>query len=604
MSYSEVEVYTDPILALARDPNLNKEAKKTSQLIGIIHGFPLTERKILKLCLLALTILQSLEKIELNLRNWTFLSLDFNSANHFNRESPDDIKSFNNNISLKVLTNCKEFNVKLNRISFDLDYITKALKTLSPVEYMSDSGTLLTSLTLRNIKLKDDISDKITVAYLKAKLITIGTDLETMLEDEEGEFAATVVSYKQFVVSLLKQLNTAIDAEDLPGKFECLAVISDMEQMFDTFKLERAQQMAVYEEPRREQKSPPPQTQPPFEVALFEQENPSQEQKTRTQPRTSSESHDIISEVRKPADIHKSSEFKKPSAIHTPSTSQAVSDDEYDDNDSEYGYGSMFLSGSYNPPMIHSITRSQQLQTPAPQMDSPSLHSGSFRSQAKFPQRRDSVSSMETSTILQKTSISDELPYLMTAFNLARNFEEDVHHYKEENEKELPRRSASTSPISVPARHNLSTLTASLRQPAGLETAHTAKQFPSHKGHLPDTSLYSESSVLQNKLLSSPSSYLFANNSLLYKLGIKPQVVTAEIPKELANNTSANIRPLATKTSLSGSIRGPRTTRFIEQREDKDDKENRDITPLTTENLASHTFSGLAVEEPFNDYVE
>lgn len=601
MSYTDVEVYADPILALARDPNLNKEPEKTSQLIGIIHGFPLTERKILKLCLLALTILQTLEKIELNLRNWTFLSLDFNSANHFNRESPDDIKSFNNNISLKVLTNCKEFNVKLNRISFDLDYITRALKTLSPVEYMSDSGTLLTSLTLRNIKLKDDLNDKITVAYLKAKLITIGTDLETMLEDDDGEFAATVSSYKQFVVSLLKQLNTAIDAEDLPGKFECLAVISDMEQMFETFKLERAQQMAVYQEPRREDQN----TLSDEHKSLDGNQTHPEEYKKQTEAAKLSEVHKTLPEPKKHSDLHKNtSELKKPSAIHTPSSSQVVSDDEYDDNDSEYGSGSMFLSGSYNPPMIHSITRSQQLQAPAPsQMETPALLSGSFRSPAKFSHRRDSVSSMETSTILQKTTISDELPYLMTAFNLARNFEEDIHHYKEENEKERPKRTSTASPIPVPSRLQMNALTSSLRQPAGQEKS-APKHFPTHKGHLPDTSLYSESSVLHNKLLSTPSSYLYANNSLLYKLGIKPQIITAEVPKELANNTTANIRPLGTKTPLLGGIRGPRTTRFIEQTADKDDKENRDITPLTTENLANHTFSGLAVDESSNDYVE
>jgi len=245
MSLADIDVYEDPILKLAKDPNLNKEKEKTKELIHIIHSFPLTERKVSKLCQLSLTILQSLEKIELNLKNWAFLSLDINSENHFNKDNNEDIKNFNNNVSLKVLNNCNEFNRKLNKISVDLDYITKSLRTLTPLEYILDSGTLLTSLTLRNIRLKDEISDKITIAYLKAKLITIGTDLETMLVDDEDN--STAVTYKNFVVSLLKQLNNAIEMEDTSAKYECLAVINDMEQMFNVYKLDRIQQIAINE---------------------------------------------------------------------------------------------------------------------------------------------------------------------------------------------------------------------------------------------------------------------------------------------------------------------------------------------------------------------
>lgn len=244
MSYTidSYNTYEDPILALARDPDLLKEKAKNSQINQIIHGFAITERKVSRLCQLSLSILQTLEKIDLNLKNWTFFSLDASSTDHFDESNTEENKLFNNKVSLQVINSCQELTKKLNKISADVDFITNALKSLSPLEFISDSGTLLTSLTLRNIKLKDELRDRVTVAYLKAKLITIGTDLEVMLGDGNPEQQQTVQSYKRFVVSLLKQLNDAVDGDDIEERNECLAVISDMEQMFEVFKLEKVQQ--------------------------------------------------------------------------------------------------------------------------------------------------------------------------------------------------------------------------------------------------------------------------------------------------------------------------------------------------------------------------
>lgn len=522
MSLTDIDVYEDPILKLAQDPGLNKEKEKTKELINIIHSFPLTERKVSKLCQLSLTILQSLEKIELNLKNWAFLSLDINSENHFNKDSDVDIKNFNNNISLKVLNNCNEFNRKLNIISVDLDYITKSLRTLTPLEYILDSGTLLTSLTLRSIRLKDEISDKITIAYLKAKLITIGTDLETMLEDDEDN--STAVTYKNFVVSLLKQLNNAIEMEDISAKYECLAVINDMEQMFNVYKLDRIQQMTLHEKSKQKDE----------EFLPIDKE--------------------LVS-----TGLNKSG--------HTKNDISDYDDDDYDyDYDSDFVSSSMYSSSAplHNPPLIRSITKSQQTKPP----QSPPKQSSNFG-------RRDSVSSLSTSAFLQKTSLSDELPYLMSAFDLAKNFEEDVSHFKERDEKDIPKKK-------LKKEHNMKNSQAiEINGEPSRE-----KQFPSRKSKLPDGSLYAESTLLSKPPLSDASSYLYANNSLLSKLGIRPQVITTEMPsKELSNNTTINIKHKIDKVPQL----------YVEDTENNGkDKENRKIfNPLTIANLESHSFSDL-----------
>ncbi|ODV80122.1 uncharacterized protein CANTADRAFT_49849 [Suhomyces tanzawaensis NRRL Y-17324] len=512
---ADVEPYEDPIIRLIQDPNLNRDKAKTSELIKIISGFPLAERKVSKLCLSTFAILQTLEKLSLTFKSWEFLSLDFNSEYHFSNQD-DKLKRFNNNVADKVITTCNEMNKKLNRISIDIDSITKASRTLSPVEYISDSGTLLTSLVLRSIKLKNEVVDNLTVAYLKAKLILIGKDLEAMLMDAEDD--TTILTYKNFIVNLLKQLNSAIELEDAESKYECLAVMNDMEKMFDAFKLEKVREVAV----RKSKDEEPEDT-----------ENDQEE----LHPHNS-----------------------------TPNTQQLVSDDDvdFDYSDSDVGSNSLYSSTLSQPPMIHSITKSHVDSSPR-------------------VTRRDSVSSLSTSTLLHKTTISDEMPYLMTAFSSAKNIEEDISHFQEE-EKIVPQFKKR------PEKEYRS---------REKEVEKKEKHFYSHKPKLPENSLYSESVILSQPTPgSSPaSSYLFSNNSLLSKLGIKPQVITTDVPhgKELAVTGKLNQPQQQQKLPLA-----------IEASDDEDtNKENKKLlTPLTKANLETHTFSKLTPENGFADYVD
>lgn len=492
MSYVEVEdPYEDPILRLARDPDLNREKSKTSRIVLLIQGFPLVERKVLRLCQHCLIILQTLEKIELNLKNWAFMSLDFNSATHFAASNTSDMKTFNNNVSLRVITSCQELTAKLNKITADMDYITKALRTLSPIEFISDSGTLLTSLTLRNIKLKDELREKVTIAYLKAKLITIGTDLEAKLAHGTADQIATVESYKHFVASLLKQLNDAVEANDDEEKDECLAVINDMEQMFEVFKLETAQLMA----------------QPD------------------AYPDDLDENFALV--ARDHSDI-----------------------DDFDEALST----SHSMSSLYIQPMVHSITKN------APEDLSASVST-----------RRGSITS---TTLLQKSTLTEELPYLMSAFNLAKTLEEDVLHFEAQGEKEEPKPKMPAAP----------------------------KHFPTHKTNLPDTSLYSDSQILSQPKLPSPGSYLYANNSLLSKLGIKPQVIQTDLPRNhLANSTTSNRSYFKQLPTPASSPHGSSSKCEDIKKEDKENKH----TPLTKENLETHNLTSLSADVSLiTDYVE
>ncbi|CAH6719128.1 hypothetical protein CLIB1444_02S01574 [[Candida] jaroonii] len=535
---SEIEIYEDPIILLANDPDLNKEKAKSAKLVELIHNFPLTERKVSKLCSLSLIILQNLEKIELNLKSWAFLSLDINSNDHFNNET-DSIKDFNNSISIKVLQECKVLNVKLGKISNDLDHITKESRTLSPIEYISDSGTLLTSLNLRNIKLKFELTDKITVSYSKAKLINIGMELELMLIDDDEDLS-TINTYKTFVANLLKQLNNTIDNEDMTGKTECLAVINDMEKMFDAFKLEKLQANELQLQKEREELEKEKEIQ---------RERESHQRKLERQRYKSPEPYVNIKYEQPSSNSHSHSHSRSnsDSPIYPPrNIDDVVDDDSSYDSDMGSSMGSSMFT--YNSPMIHSITKSQ----PTSQ-----LH----------PIKED----MMNSSILHKTTLSEEMPYLLSAFNSAKNVEEDIKNFKEETPESKSKKSKAKP-----------------KSPLSKETEDSDDHsLHFSKSHLPETQLTSQSTLLPSP---SPYSYLYSNNSLLSRLGIKPQVITTEIPKDtsLSLNTTSNIQQFKKPLIKNDD-------------NEKNDKEN---LPLTQMNLRNHLSSLSIKPNEFNDQVE
>lgn len=461
----DLSAYSDPILSLAKDKDLIKDNQKTQTLVLLIKDFSITERKVSRLCQLSLTILQTLEKIELNLKNWAFFSLNLNSADHFDPENTDDIKEFNNSVSLKVINSCRDLTTKLNKISSDVDFITTALRSLSPIEFISDSGTLLTSLTLRNIKLKDELRDGVKIAYLRAKLITIGTDLEAMLANGSIEEQQTVGTYKKFVVSLMKQLNDALESDDIEDRNECLAVISDMEQMFEAYKLEKAQ-------------------------------TTESEEATKTSP-----------------------------------TGTSYSD-----------------------------------QTEVPLYEYSAYNKAAYYSDSEESTRRGSTSTASTGA-LHRSVLGDELPHLLSAFH-----------------PETPARSEPSLPVSEK----------SIQSKKREEETHDENlasssilRFPRVKNHLPDSSLYSGSEFISRSPLPTASSYLNANNSWLSKLGIRPQVITTDIPE---HKLAARQRQLPA----------------VDREVDEEDKENRpledqQLTPLTRQNLETHTLSLLSQDSLHQD---
>ncbi|CAI5755604.1 unnamed protein product [Candida verbasci] len=425
---TDIDSYNDPILSLVRDPNLNKDSTKSNQLINLIKN--IQERKINKLCSTAFKILQHLENTRLKFKNWEFLSLDFNSDSHFDEGQDTNIKNFNTNVANNVINACNEINKNMTKITSDIDLISKNSKMLIARDLMSDEGAMLTSLLLRVIKIKNEVIDQLSISYAKAKLIMIGKELEN--DDLIDDFSI-VEYYKSFIIALLKQLNKAINDCDFDSKFECLAVINDLEQMFEKFKIEK----------------------------LLEQ-------------RTIEESH--------------SQHYHE-----TFSETSSNSSNNQDDSFSDYS-----ITSSQYLPLVHSITG----HSPA-----------SLTTTTTTTTQKDSSYDMTTSQ-MYKSSITEELPYLMTAFNSAKNFKDDVSHYKQEQKEEI-----KVKPKSI-------------TKPQQLKKIPEPKKPYFHKANLPNSSLYSDTHIIPS---TPPPIY---NNSLLRTFGIRPQVIT--IPSDDENKENQN----------------------------------------------------------------
>ncbi|CAN3357438.1 hypothetical protein DICA4_C15390 [Diutina catenulata] len=525
--------WQDPVLCLVQDPQLFTSPEQSLTLSEMIGG--LAERRISKLCSQAVVLLKSLETIGASFRTWEFMSLDFNSDQHFSEANP--LHSFNEGLAERVMDTCKSHQEKLHYIAVDIDNLTKVSKTLTPMEYISDSGTLLTSLVLRTIRTKADIYEKTTIAYSKAKLILIGKELDEIAD------ADVLAQYRHLLFSLVKQLNEAIDADDAEAKHECLAVISDMEVMFEQYKLEQElekqkqqamvaqkQQYQRYQQEFQKQYQDEARRQFQEEAARHARDEEQARQRTREAARREEIARQARAEEEKRerrgtssplfndyVDVGEESEARQfdglasPLVAHEKSDIAAVPYDPYDVHVPPYTGGpgsthpttpqsaSVFDDDDYMAPLVHSITK-------------------------EGPEHLEASASS-----LYRTSLTEEMPYLMSAFSSARNFEEDVQHYKSGTSEPKPPREQRDSP----------------KRKVNKRASHDRDLGRAPRG-LAQSNLYASSTMLKPP---SPPASVFTGSAILARLGIKPQVI--EVPTDEENKENRALPAGPTRRAIA-----------------------------------------------------
>lgn len=241
---AEVEFYQDPLILLLKDPDLNKERAKSSQLLALIRKIPPEQVRLKQSCLDGFQILRDLERIQLRSSTWHKATLDFQIVSQTPPLSPEEFRKrhVNSQLATKVLLSCLDLRRLLIDISEEVEDLNEYVSTLSPLQCISDPGTIICELSFRIIRLKNNLEEEISVTYSKAKLITIGKELEDHLflyDDTHLLSKETVEKYTAFVNQLLKQLNDCVSQNDTIGTMECVAVVNDVEKMFEAMQFKR-----------------------------------------------------------------------------------------------------------------------------------------------------------------------------------------------------------------------------------------------------------------------------------------------------------------------------------------------------------------------------
>lgn len=231
----ELTAFADPLITLLHSKNLNKDKELRDTLCEYIDE--ITDTEIKKWCIDSLTLLRDLEKIETQLDQWEFHTLDFTlEINTTNNKQGNSIRT---NLANRVL---EKSNILRNLLFDQKDQINLTInrsKKLSTnvKKIISDSGTILIELTLRIVKLSKLLDEKVTIGYSRAKLTIIGSELKKLVTLHPGIIDNEIIlNYTKFVDNLLNQLNTAVEHNDTVGLWESVGIIGDVEKMFESMK--------------------------------------------------------------------------------------------------------------------------------------------------------------------------------------------------------------------------------------------------------------------------------------------------------------------------------------------------------------------------------
>lgn len=225
-----LQEYSDPLLDLLHLKTLNQDQESSNQLIEYIDSIHNIELK--KWCIDSLTILRNLEKIETALNSWEFHTLNFREIG----------VSDNDEVSAKL---AKRVLKRLNSVRQALIHekpeintsVQRARKVSKDVNIViTDAGTILVELTMRIVKLAKSLDQEVTIRYSRAKLTIIGYELNELALKNITMDKDIVKNYKIFVNNLLNQLNSAVDSKDTVGLWESVAIVGDVEKMFNNMK--------------------------------------------------------------------------------------------------------------------------------------------------------------------------------------------------------------------------------------------------------------------------------------------------------------------------------------------------------------------------------
>lgn len=239
-SKAVVSSYTDPLIELLHSADLNKTKELSNTLVSYIDDIDDIELR--KWCIDSLTVLRNLEKIETQLDQWEFHTLDFTIelGNQNSKDTSVEDNIMRGNLAKRVL---EKSNAVRKLLSGEKNSINTSIKrarnltTNSPALVVTDAGTILVELTMRIVKLAKLLDQQVTIGYSRARLTIIGSELKKLVTKNPFLIDKEVAkNYEIFVNNLLNQLNSAAAHNDTVGLWESVKIVGDVQKMFESMK--------------------------------------------------------------------------------------------------------------------------------------------------------------------------------------------------------------------------------------------------------------------------------------------------------------------------------------------------------------------------------
>ncbi|CCH44041.1 Mitochondrial distribution and morphology protein 36 [Wickerhamomyces ciferrii] len=396
--------YIDPISSVIDTDNFNSKS-----ISSITSKFPSFYSKITSNCSIALKIYKKLLNMEYELNSWEFLTLKTSININFNLDQnlkQQSTRKFDIKIAKAVIERCGKIDDEISIQDRNLNNVISFISGLTIQEYISDPGTLLLKIYFKILNLKTIIIEKINISYTKSKLLIISFELKQitdMINEQENplvgvdtDFQSTLEGYKDFVTVLINQLDQAVQDKDSEQIQECLSILNDVEKMYETVRMN-----FFYTE----------------EWNQWEQEQLSIKQAAEAE----AEAQAQLEKERERQSRSRSRYSNSPlgsSPLQSPSPYLSIDDEIFEDD-------SILNSPSqqHHQQQFHKHLHSQQ------------NHHHSL-------QRRSSISSTTSSIATfnrHPTTISEELPYLLQAFDEAKQLEQELSTYQTQSSRNIPK---------------------------------------------------------------------------------------------------------------------------------------------------------------------
>lgn len=162
-------------------------------------------------------------------------------------EQLDSMRFQLNNIKI-MLDKVNELDEELDKLNNDNihkvnQYLVKHLKIS---DYLLNNGFLLIKIYYKILNLKNFLNDKLLNYYIKSRLLIIFFELtkinelldyskDSLIKDQD--FKSVLISYKDFILVLINQLNDAIEERNSEQINECLNILKDVEKMYESFRM-------------------------------------------------------------------------------------------------------------------------------------------------------------------------------------------------------------------------------------------------------------------------------------------------------------------------------------------------------------------------------